>query len=51
MRSIATIAGDTLFIDATMTAHGIQSLVTQNQDDVVRFDEIDILSLINLVQV
>ena len=49
MRSMAMMAGDTLVIDATMTAHGIQSLVTQNQHDFARFDEIDTVSLIELV--
>jgi predicted nucleic acid-binding protein len=47
---MAMMAGDTLFIVATMATHGIRTLVTQNHDDFARFDEIDTVSLIDLVR-
>ena len=37
-------------IVATMATHGIRTLVTQNLDDFVRFDEIDTVSIIDLVR-
>jgi predicted nucleic acid-binding protein len=37
-------------IVATMATHGIRTLVTQNHDDFARFDEIDTVSLIDLVR-
>ena len=47
---MAMMAGNTLFIVATMATHGIRILVTQNKDDFVRFDEIDTVSLIDFVR-
>ena len=37
-------------IVATMATHGIRTLVTENHDDFVGFDEIDIASIIDLVR-
>ncbi len=37
-------------IVATMATHGIRTLVTENHDDFLRFDEIDIASIIDLVR-
>ena len=37
-------------IVATMATHGIRTLVTENHDDFVRFDEIDTSSIIDLVR-
>lgn len=47
---MAMTAGDTFFIVAKLATHGIRTLVTQNQDDFVRFDEIDTVSLIDFVR-
>ena len=49
MRSMAMMAGNTLFILAKLATHGVRRLVTQNQHDFARFDEIDTVSLIELV--
>lgn len=38
---MAMMAGNTLFILAKLATHGVRRLVTQNQDDFARSDEVE----------